>query len=234
VVGGFTITSPPQTSLQSQPDPHIELAIQSSPGNPPAAYLWRPEAEILDSTLRFKVGGNFVYPPSTLNKEQCENIDRAVFVAGGVGINPIMSMISAMNERGTKHKNGGMAPTVRVLYTARRARGKDDKGEEILFERRLKEIAEKWRDDQQVDYKYTIFETSGEFVQEEQEDPGNIATRYTRITHEDLFDAIGREDSRRNTVVYVCGLPTMTDEFVELLKKAPGMDEKRVLCEKWW
>jgi len=29
-------------------------------------------------------------------------------------------------------------------------------------------------------------------------------------------------------------LPTMTDEFVELLKKAPGMDEKRVLCEKWW
>jgi len=79
-----------------------------------------------------------------------------------------------------------------------------------------------------------MFETSGDFVQEEQEDAGNIATRYRRISHEDLFDAIGREDSRSNTVVYVCGLPTMTDEFVELLKKAPGMDETRVLCEKWW
>lgn len=237
MVGGFTITSPPQASLPTRPDPHIELAIQSSPDNPPAAHLWRPESEILDSEVTFKVGGNFVYPPFNLSREQCETIDRAVFVAGGVGINPIMSMVSAMSELGTSNKLGGMVRTIRVLYTARREQGKaaggGARGEEVLFEQRLQEIAEKWRDDKLVDYRYTFFETSGNFVQE-QESAGNIVRRYRRINHEDLLEAIGDEGSRSNTVVYVCGLPTMTDEFVELLKNTPGMDENRVLCEKWW
>jgi hypothetical protein len=35
-------------------------------------------------------------------------------------------------------------------------------------------------------------------------------------------------------VVYVCGVPDMTNEFVDLLRKTEGMEEKRVLCEKWW
>jgi NAD(P)H-flavin reductase len=233
VVGGFTITSPPQASHPGQNDPHIELAIQSSPENPPAAYLWRPVSEILDSEVSFKVGGNFVYPPSTLNREQCERIDRAVFVAGGVGINPIISMISAMNEVGTRATLGGMPRTVRVLYTARSERDKGGEGEEILFERRLNDIAKKWRDDQQVDYQYTFFETSGQSAQEETK-PGNITTRRRRINHEDLLEAIGPEHARGNTVAYICGLPTMTDEFVDLLRNTPGLDDKRVLCEKWW
>merc|ERR1711939_41547 len=232
VVGGFTITSPPQASAQSQDDPHIELAIQASPSNPPAAYLWRPVSEILDSTVTFRVGGNFTYPPLTLNREECENIDRVVFIAGGVGINPIMSMISAMDEvgTGTKTELGGMVKTVRVLYTARR----EGPGEDILFEKRLNDIAKKWKGNEQVDFKYTFFETSGKPGQEEERITGNITTRLRRIKHGDLFEALGTEDSRSNTVVYVCGLPAMTDEFVELLKTAPGMDEKRVLCEKWW
>ncbi|KIX01869.1 uncharacterized protein Z518_09596 [Rhinocladiella mackenziei CBS 650.93] len=233
VVGGFTITSPPQSSLQVQEDPHIELAIQSSPGNPPAAYLWRPISEILDSTVTFRVGGNFVYPPLTLNREQCENLDRAVFVAGGVGINPIMSMISAMHELGTQSRLGGMLRTVRVLYTSRREKTQNGEGEDILFEKRLNDIAQAWRDHKEVDYKYTLFETSGEGVRE-YKNTGNVACHGRRIKQEDLLEAIGPEGSRENTVVYVCGLPTMTDEFVAFLKQAPGMDENRVLCEKWW
>ncbi|KAK4936307.1 hypothetical protein LTR10_022784 [Elasticomyces elasticus] len=233
VVGGFTITSPPQAAVQNQDDPHIELAIQSSPGNPPAAYLWRPVPEIIDSTVTFRIGGNFAYPPLTLSREQCESIERVVFIAGGVGINPIMSMISAMNELGTKSKLGGMVKTVRVLYSARRERNEQGEGEEILFEKRLKDIAGKWKDDEDVDYTYTLFETGGGQAQEEKT-AGNMTTRSRRINHSDLFEAIGPEDTRGNTVVYVCGLPTMTDEFVELLRKTPRLDEKRVLCEKWW
>ncbi|KIX92150.1 uncharacterized protein Z520_12143 [Fonsecaea multimorphosa CBS 102226] len=235
VVGGFTITSPPQSTSPSQDDPHIELAIQSSPSNPPAAYLWRPAHEILDSTVTFRVGGNFVYPPPTLNQEECRALDRVVFVAGGVGINPIMSMISAMHVLGAD-KLGGMPRTVRVLYASRRERN-DETGaeEEILFEKRLKGIAEKWRDHDRVDFKYSLFVTSGtEETKQDEVAEGNIATRYRRIKHDDLFDALGPEGSRAHTAVYVCGLPTMTDEFVALLQKAPGMEERRVLCEKWW
>ncbi|KAK6379942.1 hypothetical protein LTS17_006016 [Exophiala oligosperma] len=242
VVGGFTITSPPQSASSQQhhqADPHIELAIQDSPTNPPAAYLWRPVPEILDSTVTFRVGGNFAYPPLTLDRDQCANIDRVVFVAGGVGINPIMSMISAMDEMGTRSKLGGMVKTVRVLYTARRehSQGGGDraKKEEVLFEKRLNDVARKWSSHQQVDYQYTFFETSGSGGPDAQETVAeNITHRYRRINHDDLFQALGPEDTRHNAVVYVCGLPTMTDEFVELLKKAKCMDEKRVLCEKWW
>ncbi|EXJ74442.1 uncharacterized protein A1O5_02738 [Cladophialophora psammophila CBS 110553] len=240
VVGGFTITSPPQSSSQSQDDPHIELAVQSSPSNPPAAYLWRPAQEILNSTVTFRVGGNFVYPPPTLSQEGCQKLDRVVFVAGGVGINPIMSMISALDVLGAD-KAGGMTRTVRVLYASRRDKKNDETGsaeEEILFEKRLKDIAEKWKNHDRVDFKYTLFVTSGESgterTKEDEVEDGNMATRYRRITHDDLFEALGPEGGRDHTVVYVCGLPAMTDEFVALLAKAPGMEERRVLCEKWW
>ncbi|KAK5050409.1 hypothetical protein LTR84_003690 [Exophiala bonariae] len=234
VVGGFTITSPPQASSQAQQDPHIELAIQISPDNPPAAFLWRPESEILNSTLSFRIGGNFVYPPMTLKRTECESIDRVVFIAGGVGINPIMSMISTLNEAGTTRVLGGMPKHVRVLYTSRRERNPDGQAAEILFENRLKSIAENWNThQQQVDYQYAFFETS-EPSSVGAPKPGNMAVHSRRISQNDLLEALGSEDGRANTVVYVCGLPTMTDQYVELLKNAPGMDEKRVLCEKWW
>lgn len=184
------------------------------------------------------MGGNFVYPPATLDRQQCEKVDRVVFVAGGVGINPIMSMISAMHEAGTRISPGGMVSTVRILYTSRRVRNAaSGKDEEILFEKRLKNIADKWNSHEQVDYKYTLFETSDRdaaATNKQDDAAANFSVRHRRITHDDLLDALGPQDSRGNTLVYVCGLPTMTDEFVALLQKTPGMDRSRVLCEKWW
>lgn len=76
--GGFTITSspskargkviPPGGAVPSPPDPaqeepYLELAVQKSPDNPPAQYLWRSVSEILNSELRVRVGGSFVWPP---------------------------------------------------------------------------------------------------------------------------------------------------------------------------
>ena len=63
-----------------------------------------------------------------------------------------------------------------------------------------------------------------------------------RFGEADLISAIdgyqnspyGVESARDGTLCYVCGPPTMTDEVVDLLKKQPGMSERRVLCEKWW
>ena len=85
--GGFTITSSPQDAEPSvDPTPqdgYLELAVQKSPRNPPAVWLWRPESEILGSDLLVRVGGSFVWPPSKID---VQNIKRVVFVAGGVGI----------------------------------------------------------------------------------------------------------------------------------------------------
>ena len=46
--------------------------------------------------------------------------------------------------------------------------------------------------------------------------------------------ALGPEAERENTVAYVCGPPSMTDWAVSVLSRSEGMEDKRVLCEKWW
>ena len=79
------MTSSPSAALT--PDPYLELAVQDSPGNPPAAWLWKPEQEILGTELRCRIGGGFVWPPAFKSSvETAKGVDRVVMVAGGVGI----------------------------------------------------------------------------------------------------------------------------------------------------
>lgn len=104
--GGFTITSTPaQASSSNYPqteqqrfidkdeesprEPCIELAVQYSSTNPPAAWLWRPESQILGTELSVRVGGSFVWPPPI--RKTVESIRKVVFVAGGVGIKYVFS-----------------------------------------------------------------------------------------------------------------------------------------------
>jgi hypothetical protein len=94
--GGFTITSSPSDALaRSDPDhtPYFELAIQKSPDNPPAAWLWKPVEEILGKEVNVRVGGGFVWPPPGLDMKK---IKRAIFIAGGVGIKYVHSSLSDM------------------------------------------------------------------------------------------------------------------------------------------
>ena len=182
--------------------------------------------------MEFKVGGNFTFPPMTLSKTECEEIDNVVFVAGGVGVNPVMSMLGAMDWQGSSGI-GGMRRRVRVLYGSKREVVEGNKVGRILFEERLEAIARRWEDVEGIDVTLELFET-GEGARGDDGGDGVAKRRKGRVRHEDLLAALGPEAERANTVVYVCGVPGMTDEFVEVLKKAPGMQEKRVLCEKWW
>lgn len=246
VVGGFTITSPPQTALSflhptksNTPNspthgltkPYIELAIQRSDNNPPATYLWRPSNTILGTEVTFKVGGEFAFPPLTLNKQECEDLQRVVFIAGGVGVNPIMSMLSAMDVVGPG-KIGGMAKDVRVLYTFRRGVDEQGKKGKVLFEERIEVLARKWEGKEGTKVRVELFDTGSSEAEEVGD--GCVKRRKGRIKKEDLIEALGSVDGRRKTVVYVCGVPGMTDEFVDFLRSQQGMEEKRVLCEKWW
>ena len=228
-------TTPP--SAATFDDPYIELAIQKSPENPPAAYLWQNPEQIMNSPVRFRIGGNFTFPPMTLSMQEFQRIDNVVLIAGGVGINPIMSMLTAMDMQGAK-RLGGMPPRLRVLYSSKRITGMGEV-EEVLFEKRLQAIAKKWEKKTEVDLRYTLFETSQKTAPASQPGsnshlPSNVQLRGGRIRKEDLLEAVGPEDKRQHTLVYVCGLPDMTDEYVEFLRRTPGLDEKRVLCEKWW
>ena len=57
---------------------------------------------------------------------------------------------------------------------------------------------------------------------------------YRRFEAKDLETALGPVEEREGVVAYVCGPPTMSDWAVGVLDRSEGMDQKRVLCEKWW
>ena len=79
-VGGFTITSTPHDLETFQ---CLELAVQLSPRNPPAAWFWQEKHDIVGKQLAIGVGGSFVWPPPHVD---VSTVDKVVLVAGGVGI----------------------------------------------------------------------------------------------------------------------------------------------------
>lgn len=79
-----------------------------------------------------------------------------------------------------------------------------------------------------------LFLTHGGGADTADGDLHGIPFKSRRITVDDIAEAIG--DDRRFAVVYVCGVPGMTDEFVEKLTSPQGLglEPHRVLYEKWW
>lgn len=68
--------------------------------------------------------------------------------------------------------------------------------------------------------------------------PADLTIFPRRIQEHDLHSAALGGDGKSNpqeTVAYVCGPPSMTDEMVTLLQRLLGEnDTQRVFFEKWW
>lgn len=254
--GGFTITSAP-SAASSDKNPYIELAIQYSPENPVAAYLFRPAEDLLHTPVSIRVGGSFVFPPPPVvdndgkDGEQLQ-FRKVVFVAGGMGINPMMSMLSHIAE--SRERYQGLE--VRLLYTVKeptpisgaQGEGHDSiawgveqiqKSQGILFLDRIAELFTTTKLQGQIQ----LFLTGGKKPTSAEGRRANVlvqcGTREVpalrrRMAIVDVEEAIGSDKDA--IIVYICGVPTMTDEFVEALVSPGGfgMEQSRVLCEKWW
>ncbi|TFB00147.1 Oxidoreductase NAD-binding domain-containing protein 1 [Trichoderma ghanense] len=251
--GGFTITSAPSssssTSSSSEP-PYFELAVQESPENEPAAWLWRPAGEILGERLRVRVGGRFVFPPLVKEKDASAAVDvggenfgrglgKVVFVAGGVGVNPLVSMLSYIADNSAANGQEDLVGEVVFLYASKLPRSGNLS--DILFLDRITRVFGEGR----VRGRVKLFVTGttaaasslqgaagGITIAGMREMNGtSVEVQRRRITSADVEDAVG--DGRDpGTVVYVCGPRGMTDEIVERL--AGFIDSGRVLTEKWW
>ncbi|KAI5856643.1 hypothetical protein GGS23DRAFT_608041 [Durotheca rogersii] len=238
--GGYTITSVPSRAWPSSPpgslpddDLYLELAVQKS-SDPPAAWLWQPSDSITYAELQVRIGGSFVWPPPGVN---VRTLRRAVFVAGGIGINPLISMLGSLAEGGVPS-----APfEVRFLYSLKgdgNAATGTPCADRILFLERLTTILGPRSG--AVKGRFELFLTGigedegivprGGLIQED------ISYRGRRMTINDVAAAVGDVSERRFAVVYVCGVPNMTDEFVQKLTDPTGlgMEPHKVLCEKWW
>ncbi|KAI0834207.1 hypothetical protein F5Y06DRAFT_279679 [Hypoxylon sp. FL0890] len=236
--GGYTITSPPskaRPSSNSSSPGYVELAVQKSP-DPPAAWLWQDPESIMYAEVQVRVGGSFVWPPPGVN---VRTLRKVVFVAGGVGVNPLMSMVSSLAETG----DSGVPFEVHFLYSL-----KDDLASQggrhasrLQFVERLASIFASGK----VKGRLQLFLTGGDGEGTGKEEGvlscgsegGDVSLRARRMTVDDVAAAVGGATERRFAVVYVCGVPTMTDDFVQKLTEPQhglGMEPHRVLCEKWW
>lgn len=229
--GGFTITSPPSKAWRAtctDTPPHLELAIQNSPENIVASWLWQPTDKILQSEIWIRVGGSFVWPPPGLIPT---TLRKLVFIAGGVGINPLMSIVSHLAERADPRF------TIIVLYSMRDPGPAARDPAKMLFLNRLAGI---FRPEGKVHGELKLFLTGGgsgsgsEGEADGEIDALHLPFQQRRITVEDVGEAVGED--RRAAAVYICGVPRMTDEFVEKLTSPTGLglEPHRVLYEKWW
>lgn len=196
--------------------------------NPPAQWLWRPQDEILGAQLVVRVGGSFTWPPAKLDVSK---IDRLVLVAGGVGINPLISIFSHLVRSARRPRE------IHFVYGTKATSELDPQS--ILFLPRLMDLVAA-ADDKKVTLSLFLTGTGDAGRIEHGKLPNR--TFAGRISESDLVRAIdgyqdspfGAEHDRQRTLCYVCGPPKMTDEYVDFLRRQAGMTEDRVLCEKWW
>ncbi|GLI76487.1 hypothetical protein PoHVEF18_004760 [Penicillium ochrochloron] len=257
--GGFTITSTPadaQALPSPEPpgepllgeeagssipcqgrEPYVELAVQDSPSNPPAAWLWKPKEQIIGKEVNIRVGGSFVWPPTRVDRGQVKNV---VFIAGGVGINPLISILSHLNNQ----TESTQPLNIHFLYSSRLPQGHetaspDESLNQILFLPRIRQIIRSQRQSHRLRISLDLFLTdSNSSHLTPSSAPADLTIHSKRIEKSDLLSAVVGGDGKldpQESVAYVCGPPQMTDEMVELLKCMLGEGgEQRVFFEKWW
>ncbi|KAH7109061.1 hypothetical protein B0J11DRAFT_586667 [Dendryphion nanum] len=243
--GGFTITSAPQHAVNYIGETHetyLELAIQKSPDNPPAAWLWQPPERIIGTEIYVRVGGSFVWPPNNL---RLDSIDHVVLIAGGVGINPLIAILSHLRQHGNP-------PSEVSLFYSTKLPSADPESSEVLFLPRILDAYETSASTEaeglkgQLELFFTgswenapVSPNNGLLRSLQSRDKAKykraiIEAQIGRIDEAALKRALGDHHQRQSSVFYVCGPPEMTDSIVEYLGKQDNVSPDRVLCEKWW
>jgi ferredoxin-NADP reductase len=229
VVGGYSITSLPSEL------PILELAVKAS-AHPPAAWC-TGRAKVGDK-VGVRVGGSFVLRPAPSN----------LFVAGGVGINPLFGMLRQLFELPE-----GTSKAV-LLYTARTR-------DELVFAEELQALAQRQPERTRFWLRATR-EPAGALDGGATAAPGvaglGAGGRLCELDLEEALRWLGcepsavregrgvpwRAESRAREPgpggagcatgrlgAYVCGPPRMTDETVAALRR---MGVAEVYLEKWW
>lgn len=155
-------------------------------------------------------------------------------MAGGVGINPLISIFSHLITLHASQR----PEEIHFLYGTKVTDSSADP-QEILFLPRLMDLV--GIVDEPRDVTLSLFLTgSTGYEGGERVEHGRLPNRTwaRRVGEGDLVGALdgwrGDREGRREAVCYVCGPQRMTDEVVEFLGRQEGMEPGRVLCEKWW
>ncbi|XP_053190902.1 oxidoreductase NAD-binding domain-containing protein 1 [Scomber japonicus] len=207
-VGGFSMCSSPGLL---QREGVIELAVKNSK-HPPAH--WIHTACTVGSHVAMRVGGDFFFDPSPSDP----SVD-LLLVAGGVGINPLYSILLHMTDllhlnqaSGGRDYNIG---STHLCYSAKNT-------QELLFKRSITQACQDFPDKVSCDFHVTQQSTDVDphlqpFVKD-----GRITEAELRI----------HVDPKR-TLCYLCGPPPMIEAISKTLMEL-GLSKDRIIFEKWW
>ncbi|XP_006883465.1 PREDICTED: oxidoreductase NAD-binding domain-containing protein 1 [Elephantulus edwardii] len=206
VVGGFSICSSPRLLQQER---ILELAVKYTT-HPPA--LWVHSQCTLDSEVALRVGGDFFFDPQPHDASR-----NLVLIAGGVGINPLLSILrhaaDLLRERAATGR-GYEVGTVSLFYSARNT-------SELLFTKNILELVNEFPEKIACSLHVTKQTTPISADLKPYVTEG-------RIKEEEIRDLISRE-----TLFYICGPPPMTDFFSKQLEGS-HVPREHICFEKWW
>uniref|UniRef100_A0A2D4F4T0 Oxidoreductase NAD-binding domain-containing protein 1 n=1 Tax=Micrurus corallinus TaxID=54390 RepID=A0A2D4F4T0_MICCO len=206
VVGGFSICSSPG---MLEEEGILELAVKHTT-HPPAHWIHTQCA--LNSEVALRVGGNFFYDP------QPEDIPANVMlIAGGVGINPLFSIllhIADLHRTEEKEGSGCKVGTTKLFYCAKNAH-------ELLFRKQILGLTNAFPGKITCSFHVTkqnspICEKLLPYIKER------------RLSGSDLEKCISK-----NTLWYICGPPPMIESISKLLENL-GVVQNNIFFEKWW
>ncbi|ELR25299.1 oxidoreductase NADbinding domain containing protein [Acanthamoeba castellanii str. Neff] len=103
----WTLSSAPLSPSEYQ----VAITVKRQPGG--KASAWLHDASVGDSLRLVNVGGDFHLPPTAPGDDAAAGAQRLLFVAGGVGVTPLMSML-----RGLVHRQPAAVDVV-FLYSVR-------------------------------------------------------------------------------------------------------------------
>ncbi|TMS18457.1 Oxidoreductase NAD-binding domain-containing protein 1 [Larimichthys crocea] len=207
-VGGFSMCSSPGLL---QREGIVELAVKYAK-HPPAH--WVHTTCTVGSEVAMRVGGDFFFDPSPSDP----SVD-LLLVAGGVGINPLYSILLHTSDllhinraSGGQDYNIGSA---HLCYSAKNT-------QELLFKNSITEVCREFPDKFSCDFYVTQPSTDVDL---------NLQPFLSRgrITEEELR---ARVDPQR-TLCFLCGPPPMIEAISKTLMDF-GLPKDRILFEKWW
>ncbi|XP_003222217.1 oxidoreductase NAD-binding domain-containing protein 1 [Anolis carolinensis] len=206
VVGGFSICSSPGLLEQ---EGALELAVKYTT-HPPAH--WIHTQCTLDSEVALRVGGNFFFDPQPADPPA-----NLVLIAGGVGINPLFSIllhVADLHRARANKETGYKMGTTNLFYCAKNTH-------ELLFRKHILGLTNAFPGKIACSFHVThqslpICEKLQPYIKE------------GRISGNDLEECISQD-----TLWYICGPPPMIEFVVKLLEKL-GVAQKNVFFEKWW
>ncbi|XP_051246024.1 oxidoreductase NAD-binding domain-containing protein 1 isoform X2 [Dicentrarchus labrax] len=207
-VGGFSMCSSPGLL---QREGIVELAVKYAK-HPPAH--WIHTACTVGSRVAVRTGGDFFFDPSPSDP----SVD-LLLVAGGVGINPLYSILLHTTDllhlnqaSGGRDYNIGSA---HLCYSAKNT-------QELLFKSSIIEACREFPDKFSCDFNVTQQSTDV--------DPHlHPFLKRGRITEEELRAHV---DPQR-TLCFLCGPPPMIEAISKTLMDF-GLTKDRILYEKWW